>query len=141
MIVDFQHHFTPRVLIDEDPGEGKITRYDDQGAPSYSIHSMLWDLDEHIRMMDIAGIDLTVLSCAEGMSAPLDRSIVCNDEAKKAENDYPGRFVGIAHAHPLGGADAMKELNRCKHELGFAGVLRACEHPRGDDLERLRAHL
>jgi predicted TIM-barrel fold metal-dependent hydrolase len=109
MIVDFQHHFTPRVLIDEDPGEGKITRYDEQGVPSYSIHKMLWDLDEHIRMMDIAGIDLTVLSCAEGMSAPLDRSIICNDEAKKAEKDYPGRFVGIAHANPLGGADAIKE--------------------------------
>ncbi len=127
MIVDFQHHFTPRVLIDEDPGEGKITRYDEQGVPSYSIHKMLWDLDEHIRMMDIAGIDLTVLSCAEGMSAPLDRSIICNDEAKKAEKDYPGRFAGIAHANPLGGPDAIKELNRCVDDLGFAGVVTTSE--------------
>ena len=123
MIVDFQHHFTPRELIKEDPGTGKITRYDDQGVPSYSIHSMLWDLDEHIRMMDIAGIDAAVLSCAEGMCGTLEASIVCNDQAKKAERDYPGRFIGIGHAHPLGGADHTRELNRCAQELGFQGVV------------------
>jgi len=123
MIVDFQHHFTPRELIKEDPGTGKITRYDDQGVPSYSIHSMLWDLDEHIRMMDIAGIDAAVLSCAEGMCGTLETSIVCNDQAKKAERDYPGRFIGIGHAHPLGGDGHFRELNRCAQELGFQGVV------------------
>ena len=123
MIVDFQHHFTPRELIKEDPGTGKITRYDEQGAPSYSIHSMLWDLDEHIRMMDIASIDAAVLSCAEGMCGTLEASIVCNDQANKAERDYPGRFIGIGHAHPLGGGDHFRELNRCAQELGFQGVV------------------
>jgi predicted TIM-barrel fold metal-dependent hydrolase len=123
MIVDFQHHFTPRELIKEDPGTGKITRYDEQGVPSYSIHSMLWDLDEHIRMMDIAGIDAAVLSCAEGMCGPLETSVVCNDQARKAERDYPGRFIGIGHAHPLGGPDHARELERCAKELGFAGVV------------------
>ncbi len=123
MIVDFQHHFTPRELIKEDPGTGKITRYDEQGVPSYSIHSLLWDLDEHIRMMDIAGIDAAVMSCAEGMCGPLDTSIVCNDQASKAERDYPGRFIGIGHAHPLGGPDHFRELNRCAQELGFQGVV------------------
>src|SRR5262249_57046214 len=43
--------------------------------------------------------------------------------AKKAERDYPGRFVGAAHANPLGGAEALRELARCKHELGFPGVV------------------
>ena len=123
MIVDFQHHFTPRELIKEDPGKGKITRYDEQGVPSYSIHSMLWDLDEHIRMMDIAGIGAAVLSCAEGMCGTLEASIVCNDQAKKAERDYPGRFIGIAHAHPLGDSNHFRELNRCAQDLGFQGVV------------------
>ena len=112
MIVDFQHHFTPRELIKEDPGTGKITRYDDQGVPSYSINSMLWDLDEHIRMMDIAGIDAAVLSCAEGMCGPLDRCRIVNDRTFEATQNYPGRFLGIAHAHPLGGKDAFAELAR-----------------------------
>ena len=33
MIVDFQHHFTPRELIKEDPGDRLILHYDAQGAP------------------------------------------------------------------------------------------------------------
>ena len=122
MIVDFQHHFTPRELIKEDPGDRLILNYDASGAPSYTIHSLLYDLDEHVRMMDVAGIDAAWLTSAAGMCADLDTSRLVNDKAKKAERDYPGRFIGAAHAHPLGGADAFKELARCRHELGFQGV-------------------
>jgi len=123
MIVDFQHHFTPRELIKDDPGERLILHYDENGAPSYTVHSLLYDLDEHIRMMDLAGIDAAWLTSAAGMSADLDRSKLCNRKAKEAERDYPGRFIGAAHVHPLGGPDALKELNRCRHELGCAGVV------------------
>jgi len=41
MIVDFQHHFTPRELIKEDPGDRLILHYDATGTPSYTIHSLL----------------------------------------------------------------------------------------------------
>ena len=123
MIVDFQHHFTPRELIKEDPGDGMILAYDETGSPSYSNHRLLFDLDEHIRMMDEAGIDGTMLTSAAAMCVDLDRSRLVNDKAKQAEHDYPGRFVGCAHAHPLGGAEAFKELARCKHELGYDGVV------------------
>src|ERR1700686_3889108 len=122
MIVDFQHHFTPRELIKADPGDRLILHYDENGAPSYTVHSLLYDLDEHIRMMDLAGIDAAWLTSAAGMAADLERSRTCNDKAKQAERDYPGRFIGAAHAHPLGGAEALRELNRCRHELGFQGV-------------------
>jgi predicted TIM-barrel fold metal-dependent hydrolase len=122
MIVDFQHHFTPRELIKEDPGDRLILNYDASGAPSYTIHSLLYDLDEHVRMMDLAGIDAAWLTSAAGMCADLDTSRLVNDKAKQAERDYPGRFIGAAHAHPLGGAAAFKELARCRHELGFQGV-------------------
>jgi hypothetical protein len=84
---------------------------------------MLFDLDEHIRMMDEAGIDVAFLTSAAGMCADLDKSRLCNEAAKKAERDYPGRFIGAAHANPLGGAEALRELARCKHELGFPGVV------------------
>jgi len=123
MIVDFQHHFTPRELIKEDPGERLILHYDESGAPSYTVHRLLFDLDEHIRMMDVAGIDAAFLTSAAGMSADLERSRLCNDKASKAERDYPGRFIGAAHAHPLGGRDAFRELARCRDELGFQGVV------------------
>ena len=123
MIVDFQHHFTPRELIKEDPGDRLILHYDVQGAPSYTIHKLLYDLDEHIAMMDAAGIDAAWLTSAAGMCADLDTSRFVNDKAKAAERAYPGRFIAAAHAHPLGGAEAMKELNRCRHEFGCQGVV------------------
>ena len=122
MIIDFQHHFTPRELIKDDPGDRLVLNYDAQGTPSYTVHSLLYDLDEHVRMMDVAGIDAAWLTSAAGMCADLETSRFVNDKAKKAERDYPGRFIGAAHAHPLGGADALRELKRCRHELGFQGV-------------------
>src|SRR5499426_2177592 len=123
MIVDFQHHFTPRELIKEDPGDRLVLHYDESGAPSYTVHRLLYDLDEHIRMMDLAGIDAAFLTSAAGMSADLERSRLCNDMASQAERDYPRRFIGAAHANPLGGRDALRELARCSHELGFPGVV------------------
>ena len=123
MIVDFQHHFTPRELMKEDPGDRLILNYDETGAPSYTNHKLLYDLDEHIRMMDASGIDAAFLTCAAAMCADLERSRIVNDRAKQAEKDYPGRFIASAHAHPLGGAEAFKELARCKHELGCPGVV------------------
>ena len=122
MIIDFQHHFTPRELIKDDPGDRLVLNYDALGAPSYTVHSLLYDLDEHVAMMDLAGIDAAWLTSAAGMCADLDTSRFVNDKAKKAERDYPGRFIGAAHTHPLGGAAAFKELARCRHELGFQGV-------------------
>src|SRR5687767_2629417 len=128
MIVDFQHHFTPRELIKEDPGDRLILHYDAQGAPSYTIHRLLYELDEHVAMMDLAGIDAAWLTSAQGMCADLETSRLVNDKAKKAEKDYPGRFIAAAHANPLGGPEALKELNRCKHELGCDGVVITSEH-------------
>ncbi len=123
MIVDFQHHFLPRELLPDGAGDKPFTRYDEHGVPSYSFHNLLVDLDAHIEMMDAAGIDAAVLSCAEGMCSNLEKSVLCNDAAKAAERAYPGRFIGTAHAHPLGGPDAMRELARCADELGFPGVV------------------
>ena len=123
MIVDFQHHFTPRELMPKDLGRRKLVSYDEHGAPSFIMHWMLFDLDEHIRMMDEASIDVAFLTSAAGMCADIEKSRLCNETAKRAERDYPGRFIGSAHANPLGGAEALRELARCKHELGFPGVV------------------
>src|SRR6476659_8223390 len=117
MIVDLQHTCPPSELIKEDPGDKLIVRFDENGAPSYTIHKLLYDLDEHVRMMDTAGIDAAWLTSAQGMCADLDISRLVNDKAKQAEKDYPGRFIAAAHANPFGGADALKELNRCRHEF------------------------
>jgi len=78
-------------------------------------------------MMDESGIDAAWLTSAQGMCADAETSRLVNDKAKKAERDYPGRFIGAAHAHPLGGAEALKEtqplpgrtwLSGCRHHVG-----------------------
>lgn len=122
MIVDFHHHFVPRELIKQDPGDRLILSYDENGAPSYTTHKLLFDHDAHIRMMDEAGIDLALLSSASGMSADIERTRLVNDTAKALEKRYPKRYMGFAHANPLGGAEHMKELARCADELGYPGV-------------------
>jgi aminocarboxymuconate-semialdehyde decarboxylase len=123
MVIDFHHHFTPRELIKDDPGDRLILTYDENGAPSYTTHKLLFDMDAHVAMMDASGVDCALLSCAAGMSAETGRSKLINNAAKKAEKDYPKRFVGFAHANPLGGPEAMKELARCADELGCPGVV------------------
>jgi predicted TIM-barrel fold metal-dependent hydrolase len=123
MIVDFQHHFTPRELFEDDLGQRRVLQYDETGAPSYTSHALLYDLDEHIRMMDTAGIDAAFLTSGAGMCAPLERARFINDKAKEAERRYPGRFIGAAHVHPLGGPDALRELGRCAGDLGFPGAV------------------
>jgi predicted TIM-barrel fold metal-dependent hydrolase len=123
MIVDFQHHFTPRELLPDDLGDRRVLQYDETGAPSYTSHALLYELDEHVRMMDGAGIDTAVLTSGAGMGVDLERSRFVNDKAKEAERRYPGRFIGAAHVDPLGGPAALRELARCSVELGFPGVV------------------
>lgn len=122
MVIDFHHHFVPRQLITQDPGDKLILSYDENGAPSYTTHKLLFDHDAHIKMMDEAGIDVALLSSAAGMSTTIERSRIVNDEAKALEQRYPKRYIGFAHANPLGGAEAMAELARCADDLGYPGV-------------------
>src|SRR4051812_27826467 len=123
MIVDFHHHFVPRELVKQDPGDRLILTYDENGAPSYTTHKLLFDLDQHIAMMDETGIDIAVMSCAAGMAADAERSRFVNDKAKQLEKDYPNRFIGLAHVNPLGGTEAFTELSRCADTYGFPGVV------------------
>ena len=83
MIVDFQHHFTPRELMPKDLGRRKLLSYDEHGAPSFIMHWMLFDLDEHIRMMDEAGIDVAFLTSAAGMCADLEKSRLVQRERQE----------------------------------------------------------
>ena len=122
MIVDFHHHFVPRELVKQDPGDRLILTYDENGAPSYTTHKLLFDMEAHIEMMDATGIDVAVMSCAAGMAADAERSRFVNQKAKQLEKDFPKRFIGYAHVNPLGGAEAFKELARCADEYGFPGV-------------------
>lgn len=120
MIIDFEHHYIP-VELAERAGM-KI----DSKAPvrqgDAAIHAQLFDLAAQIRDMDRAGIDVAVQSCILGWDATLENCKLLNDCAARAQKEFPGRFVGLAHVPPLGGEAALAELTRALTELGLKGV-------------------
>ena len=74
-------------------------------------------------MMDLAGIDAAVLTSGAGMCADLERSRFINNKAKQAERNYPGRFIGAAHVHPLGGPEALQNWPAAAPGTRFPGVV------------------
>jgi predicted TIM-barrel fold metal-dependent hydrolase len=79
-------------------------------------------------MMDRAGIDVAVLSCGEGFDNPnLQVCRFINDKMKQAEQDYPGRFIGLTHVPALNAVEAVAELERCSKDYGFPGIVIASE--------------
>ncbi len=123
MIVDFQHHYTPPEMLGTRQGESVSARLDANGNPSYLVNPLLADLDAHVTMMDKAGIDIAVLSSGAGFDNQDPASCRhLNDRLRNAEEDFKGRFIGLAHVPALKGNDAVAELERCKRDLGFPGV-------------------
>jgi predicted TIM-barrel fold metal-dependent hydrolase len=127
MIVDFHAHYTPPELLEHFGGDGTL-RLDERGNPNYRFNPLLADLSAHIKMMDHAGIDVSVLSCGSGFDQPNVASCrLINDHLRQAQRDYPGRFIGLAHAPVLDPENCAAELRRCAVELGFPGVAIASE--------------
>jgi len=123
MIVDFQHHYHPRSL--HESALSKSLAINKTGkVPTYFAPDALFDLDEHIRVMDLCGIDAAVLSSGLGMDgAPLELCRHVNGAMHDAVRRFPKRFFGLAHVPPLGGTESFDELARCAVELGFPGVV------------------
>jgi predicted TIM-barrel fold metal-dependent hydrolase len=126
MVVDFQQHYTPPELLTD--RDAISARLDANGNPNYLLNPLLGDLKAHVRMMDRAGIDAGVLSCGSGFDQP-DLAVcrLINDRIKQAVDDYPGRFIGLAHIPALSPIAAEGEMKRCAVDLGFPGVVIASE--------------
>ena len=125
-VIDIHIHYSSRSLIEPTLAslpspDAKLTRYTD-GIPSYTLHGQLHDLDRHLAMMDHAGMDLAVISSAEGMPGDLPRSRVVNDDLHALVPRYKGRIIGMAHTGPLAGKAGLEELDRAWTELGLRGV-------------------
>jgi predicted TIM-barrel fold metal-dependent hydrolase len=86
------------------------------------MHQRLYDLDLQLVDMDQAGVDVSVLSCLLGWSAPLDECRFINGDLAAIQKKYPRRFVGLAQAPVLEGKPALAELRRGLSDLGLRGV-------------------
>jgi predicted TIM-barrel fold metal-dependent hydrolase len=123
MIVDFQHHYVP---IDLAKKKGlyseKVVFASDGAVPSLTMHSKLYDPEAQLKDMDEAGVDVSVLSCLLGWTAPLEECQLINERLGEMQRKFPDRFVGLAQAPILEGKPALDELDRAVHKLGLHGV-------------------
>ena len=120
MVIDFEHHYIPAELgrrMGMDPNRKDAVRTGDA-----SIHSQLFDLNAQIQDMDRAGIDVAVQSCILGWDTTLENCQLLNDCTARAQKDFPGRFVGLAHVPPLDGEAALAEFERAINQLDLKGV-------------------
>ena len=119
MIIDFEHHYIPAELgrrLGMDPSRKDAVRTGDA-----SIHSQLFDLQAQVRDLDRVGIDVAVQSCILGWDTTLENCRLINDCTAQMQKDYPGRFVGLAHA-PVLDSEGLRELERAVNQLGLKGV-------------------
>ncbi len=122
MIVDFQHHFVPLEIAERRGFKaGERRNLVEGGVPTFTLHGKLYDVEEQLRDLDVAGIDLAVLSCNLGWDAPLDDCRLINDRLAEIQHRHPRRFAGLAHV-PLLKEAGLRELDRAVAELGLRGV-------------------
>ena len=119
MIIDFEHHYIPAELGRRLGIDG--TRKEAVQMRDATVHAQLFDLDAQLRDMDRVGIDIAVQSCILGWDTTLENCRLINDCTAAAQQQYRGRFVGLAHA-PVLEADGLRELERAIGELGLKGV-------------------
>jgi hypothetical protein len=108
MIIDFEHHYIPAELgrrLGMDP-----TRKEAVKTRDATVHAQLFDLEAQLRDMDRVGIDVAVQSCILGWDTTLENCRLINDCTATAQQQYRGRFVGLAHA-PILEQDGLRELS------------------------------
>ena len=119
MIIDFEHHYIPAEVgrrLGMDP-----TRKEAVKTRDATVHAQLFDLEAQLRDMDRVGIDVAVQSCILGWDTTLENCRLINDCTATVQQQYRGRFVGLAHA-PILEQDGLRELERAIDELGLKGV-------------------
>jgi len=119
MIIDFEHHYIPvelgrRLGVDPTRKEAVKTR-------DATVHAQLFNIEAQIADMDRVGIDVAVQSCILGWDTTLENCQLINDCTAKLQKDFPGRFVGLAHA-PVLDSEGLRELERAVKQLGLKGI-------------------
>jgi len=126
-VFDFQHHFVPLELASRRgfaPGERRNLM--EGGIPKFTLHEKLYGIELQLRDMDVAGIDVAVLTCNLGWDAPLEDCRLINDRLAEIQQRYAPRFVGLAHA-PAYEEAGVRELERGVRELGLRGATLASQ--------------
>lgn len=92
------------------------------GLKRFTLNDKSHNLGAHIQDMEIAGIDLAVLSCPVGWDTSLEDCQQINDHLAQVQREYPNRFVGLAHIPVHEGRKGIRELEQAVRHLGLKGV-------------------
>lgn len=99
------------------------------GAPFMTLTSGMFDVDERLKAMDAAGVDLAIVSltCPNvywgGREVSGAAARLMNDHVAALQRAYPDRIRGLASLPWQYPDDALRELARACDELGAVGVM------------------
>ena len=119
MIIDWQHHASPKVFFDRRGGKAGAPVMQN-GKVNLRLRPEVYQIDMQLDYMDAAGIDMSVLS------ATLENHDDCSITGEfyaEVMRDHPDRFAGLAPCLPLHGPEALAELEHAVNELGLKGVV------------------
>ncbi|MCR8848141.1 amidohydrolase [Rossellomorea sp. SC111] len=93
------------------------------------VTDQVWNAEKRIKDMEREGVDMQVLSpipVTFSYWAPAEEAEILarvqNDFIADLVNQYPTKFIGLG-AVPMQNVDvAIREMDRCKHELGLSGI-------------------
>ncbi len=118
MIIDWQHHFSPESIFKKrggTPGQAFIQ----DGKVGMHLYPEVYQIDSHLKFMDDAGIDLSVLSAT--LESVEDCKLTVDLYVKELKV-HSRRFVCLAPCIPTRGEEALKELERAI-DLGMKGTV------------------
>lgn len=135
-VIDFEHHYVPPGIMKEAGGSGSPSgsgakKEFFQGVPlspmqRTSAEDRMERLEERIRDMDEAGIDVSVLSSSAGWHASLNACTLLNEMMAEAAGKHSNRLVALAHVPAFEGESAAREVRRAVEELGLKGAAIPC---------------
>ncbi|RSD29106.1 amidohydrolase [Mesobacillus subterraneus] len=93
------------------------------------VTDQVWSAEKRIKDMEREGVDIQVLSpipVTFSYWAPAEQAEILarvqNDFIAETVSQYPTKFIGLG-AVPMQNVEvAIREMDRCKHELGLAGI-------------------
>jgi len=120
-VIDMQaHHIPPEAL----KLVSKTEEYDYTiGLKRFAkAYAMMSDIDVHLKWMDEAGIDVSILSIASFCNNGPAFCRATNDGYAKVLKKYPNRFRGVVHVYPFEKDKIKAEIKRGVEELGLWGI-------------------
>lgn len=119
-VITVHHHYMPKPFYDEHlPSGGRIVEEDFY----FTFNPILHDTALHLRAMDEAGVDATVVHLAQWNAKGLSVCRELNDGFAELARAHPDRFFPCAHVPLSGDAAALAELDRAAGGLGFRAVI------------------